>query len=377
MTLLSMVGEDITRIVPLLFAYKNTIKHHVLLCDDAPSNYERARTLKEGMTKFSKKNGLKWEIQIVSIDEDSAHDIAGVAKKYFTDAQDIWLNATDGYPAMTVLLSDFVRQKGGKVLSYDHFDNDLHIIDAEGHMTAEKLSARMDIESYLTLLNYSIVTERKKEHIFSRKEAVMTLFKDFSRFKKIKDRLVYPETSTADLHYFTDLLDALEVLGIVDKDHQFIASEKKMLEGDLLEEYVFWLCESLNPDDISVSIEIEFVDSKTEPDIIKRVNNEFDVLLMHKNRLFTIECKNRKNLVGLDEIYKYDAIIDYFGHASKAILVNVSNVYKEKYIGMHKSKNFSHSTLRRARLAGVHVYHETQINVIKFQNLVQNFFHLS
>jgi hypothetical protein len=97
---------------------------------------------------------------------------------------------------------------------------------------------------------------------------------------------------------------------------------------------------------------------------------------MHNNCIYTVECKFSKHLEGLEIIYKYDAIIDYFGKTSKAIIVNISSKPKESYLGSKVSGNFRHSTLRRARLAGVSVYHESQINIIKFQNLVQNFFHI-
>jgi len=89
-----------------------------------------------------------------------------------------------------------------------------------------------------------------------------------------------------------------------------------------------------------------------------------------------VECKFSQHLEGLEFVYKYDAIIDYFGKASKAIIANISSKHKETYMNTKASSNFRHSTLRRARLAGVAVYHETHVNVTKFQNLVRNFFHI-
>ena len=379
MTLLSIVGEDISHIIPVLYAYKDKIKHHVLLCDDDPSNYERAKTLQKGMQKFSAQHTLGWYTKIITTNEDSAVDIKTAAEKQFNDNNELWLNATDGYPAITILLSDLVRKEGGKVLSYDHFDNDLHIIDPDGSMLTEQLTSKIDIESYLTMLDYVILSKQTKSDLSARKRHIFELYKKESLFKKVRNALVaksFGHSNNFDLSMSGDMLETLYDLKIVDKKYQLIRSQQKVLQGDLFEEYVFWLCEELNPDDILMGVKIDFDDEKKEPEDQKRVMNEFDILIMHNNRIYTVECKFSKHLEGLEFIYKYDAIIDYFGKASKAIIANISSKPKETYINTKASSNFKHSTLRRARLAGVSVYHETQINVIKFQNLVQNFFHI-
>jgi len=377
LTLLSIVGDDISRIVPLLYAYKDQIKQHVLLCDDDPSNYERAKTLQKGMQKFSARHHLGWYTKIISTNEDSATAIKEVAQKQFTNNTELWLNATDGYPAITILLSDLVRKEGGKILSYDHFDNDLHTIEPDGSMTTEKLSSKIDLESYVTLLNYRIFTKTEKSDIISRKKSVLELYKKESLFKKVRQALVATSLGQAnsfDLSMSKDMLGTLKTLGIVDNNLDLIPSQQKVLQGDLYEEYVFWLCESLNPDDILMGVRIDFDDENKEPQSDRRVKNEFDILMMHNNRLFTVECKFSKHLEGLEFIYKYDAIIDYFGKASKAIIANISSKPKEPYLETKASSNFRHSTLRRGRMAGIAVYHESQMDAIKFQNLVQNFF---
>jgi hypothetical protein len=379
LTLLSIVGDDISRIIPLLYAYKGEIKQHVLLCDDDPSNYARAKTLQKGMQKFSAQNSLGWYIKIISIDEDSAEDIKTAAHKQFERSGELWLNATDGYPAMTILLSELVRKEGGKILSYDHFDNDLHVIEPDGSMRTEKLKSNINIESYLTLLNYNIKMQSSSSELLPRKKYVLELYKKESLFKKVRNAVVAKALGQPydfDLSMAKDMLETLRHLKIVDEHYNLIRNQQKVLQGDLLEEYMFWLCEALNPDDIMMGVKIDFEDEKSEPHAQYRVMNEFDILMMHNNRIYTVECKFSQHLEGLEIIYKYDAIIDYFGKASKAIIVNISSKPKESYLGSKVSGNFKHSTLRRARLAGVSVYHESQVNVIKFQNLVRNFFHI-
>lgn len=376
MTLLSIVGEDISRIIPVLYAYKDKAKHHILLCDDDPSNYERAKTLQKGMQRFSSQHRLGWYTHIITTDEDSAEQIEIVANKQFEYEGELWLNATDGYPAMTILLSDLVRKEGGKILSYDHFDNDLHIIEPDGSMETKPLSTQIDLDSYMTLLDYKILEQKKESDLISRKEYIMSLYQKESVYKKVRKALLdehFCRNSNFDFSLSHDILDALYSLGILDEQKKLIPSKQKDLQGDIFEEYLFWLCDALNPDDIALGVKIDFDDIGREPEAQKRVVNEFDILMMHNNRIYTVECKLSQQLEGLEFVYKYDAIIDYFG---KAIIANVSSTPKESYMSTKTSSNFRHSTLRRARLAGIAVYHESQINPIKFQNLVQNFFHI-
>ena len=379
MTLISIVGDDISRIVPLLFAYREKIRHHVLLCDDDPSNYQRAKKLQHGMQRFSDKYKLGWHTKIISANEDSASSIKEAAQRAFAHSTQLWLNATDGYPGITILLSDLVRQEGGKILSYDHFDNDLHTIEPDGTMHTQKLASKIDMESYLTLLDYRIVHQVEKSEIEGRKKAVLSLFKEESRFVKLRQALVAKALQKPydfDFSTATEMLETLKQIGIVDNNFDLIPSKQSMLQGGLYEEYIFWLCESLNPDDIRMAVTIDFDDKSAEPLSNHRVQNEFDIVLMYNNRLHTVECKYSKSLNGLEIVYKYDAIIDYFGKASKAIIANISSKPKKKYMQTKTSSNFRPSTLRRGRMAGISVYHETQMNPIKFQNLVRNFFHL-
>ena len=376
LTLLSIVGDDISRIVPLLYAYKDQIKHHVLLCDDDPSNQKRVKRLQKGMQKFSAKHSLSWYIKIIRTNEDSAEAITVAAKKQFSHERELWLNATDGSPTMTILLSDLIRKEGGKVLNYDHFDNDLHIIEPDGSMETKSLPAKMDLDSYVMLLNYKM-KKKSKDDLISRKKFVKNLYKDEKKFIKVRKALLdlyHGNIDGYDFSRYDNILEDLRSLGVIGQENRITSATKQMLEGDLLEEYLFWLCEPLHFDDIALGAEIDFDDEKKEASRYRRVINEFDIFMIHNNRIYTVECKFKNGMSGLDMIYKYDAIIDYFGNASKAIIANISNKYKEDYIGMKQSDNFSHSSLRRARMSGISVYHESEVDVIKFQNLVQNFF---
>jgi hypothetical protein len=375
LTLLSIIGEDISRIVPLLYAYKKEIREHILLCDDSIGNVERAITLQKGMQRFSLKYNLKWQVRVVKTNEDDANEINSVVKKEFSSKSELWLNVTDGYPAMSILLTRLIHANGGNVLTYDHFDNDLHIIKPDGTMHCEQLNSRMNLDDYIMLLNYSVVEKKVANDLLLRKESILSLYADEKLFYKNREKILqsyfYKRASTM---LTPDIKRVLQKLEILDNRGDLIPSKQKVLQGDLFEEYIFWLCESLNPDDIAMGIKIDFDGDVKQPENSKRIFNEFDILMINKNRIYTIECKFSKRLKGLDFVYKYDAILDYFGSSSKAIIANISSTPKERYFNSNSSSSFSHSTLRRARMANMTIYHESYVNEKKFQSLVKNFF---
>jgi len=378
MTLLHIIGEDISRIVPLLYAYKEQAKRHLLLCDDDRHNVSRAKILQKGMRYYSDTHHLDWTVEIIKVNEDSYENMVQQVDEVCMPKDELWLNITDGYPAMAVLLSNYVHECGGKVVSYDHFDNDLHIIGSDGTMYTYPLDSKIDIESYLSLLDYRIISKSNMNLVKQRKKKVFDLYKDEEAYTKVKKALVrqmHDPEYRFDFTPYEDTLQILQSLKIVNSKGKLIRHQQKVLQGDLLEEYLYWQCHTLEPDDVMLGVKIDLEASKnTHP--YPKLFNEFDLLIMNDNRLYTVECKFSDGLDGLDVVYKYDSIIDYFGSASKAIIVNISKSSKVPYMGMNSSKNFSHSTLRRARRSNIAIYHETKVDVVKFQNLVKAFFHI-
>jgi len=249
------------------------------------------------------------------------------------------------------------------------------IIEPDGSMSCAQLDSKIDLESYVTLLNYKIVAKEKYSYLKSRRDYIEQLYKDEFAFQEVRDILVHPKRGVR-LHKkrYLNILNTLQSLGILDRDKNYIPSKQLELQGDLFEEYIYWLCYEIGFDDIAMGVKIDFDDTYKEPETNRRVYNEFDILMTYNNRIYTIECKFVKNLQGLDFVYKYDAIIDYFGKASKAIIANISPHEKQEYIGMKTSSNFRHSTLRRALMSGIAVYHESKVDRAKFKKFVRKFF---
>jgi hypothetical protein len=375
MILISLLGDDLSNLTPVIYEFKDKITHHLLIHDDSPDDIKRAIQLQNGLSRFIVKNNLRWENTAYTLDEDSKKDIVQLFNTLRTQYDgEFVLHSTEGFASLALILSNLILVNGGKVITYDAIDNELNTIEGTT-LTRSKLNSKLNIKNYLRMLNFDILDIKQRSTLIKRKEHVLALFKDYDRFLSLRNAL-----SKNDYHFNydlnSDLLDILYSIGILDEKQQLIPAEKMTLEGGLFEEYIFWLCEPMGFDDIALGVKIDF-DQGNEKKQQNRVMNEFDILMTFNNRIYTIECKMVRRLDGLEYIYKYDGLIDILGNGTKAVLLNVAKQEMETYQSTKISQNFRPSAIRRARMNDIEVYHDTHINPIAFSNLIRNFFNLS
>lgn len=373
--MVSIIGDDISQLVPVMYAYRRECREHWLVCDRAV--HDQAQRLARGLARLSERYQLAWQVTIRTI--DAADPSAGAAHvtTALGEMGDVWFHATDAPPMFALMFGRAVAEGGGRILSYDHESNTLCRLDASGEaVETSVLHESLNLHDFLTLLNYRIASQSTRTDLAPRRKKVEALYRHASRFRQLRYALLYPQQNrNFPFGSHRDLLAILSELGIVKGEH-LIPSRQKELSGDLFEEHVFWTVEALGVDDIALGVTIDFDDPAAEPTAQYRVYNEFDILLMHANRIYTIECKFSTHVDGLELVYKYDAIIDYFGQATRAILLNISSKPKEPYLGMRRSANFPHSTLRRAHRSNIHVHHASRFDPEKFQAAVRSFFHI-
>ena len=375
MRLISIIGEDISQLIPVIYHYQDTTTEHILVCDT--EDLQQAKRLRHGIQRFAESYQLSWKVLIVSIDASDISSSVEGFKKRFADFKECYINTSASLPILAGLLGEIVLEGGGCVINYDAYSNKLYFLEPNSHsVTCDKISSGLTLHAFLTLLDYTIVAQSTQKHLRHRKKHILALYKESARFRKLRYALLYPEQNRHfQFHSYRDLLHILEQLHVVEGD-TLIRNQQKVLSGDIFEEYVFWLCEALGFDDIAMGVQIDFDCKAQEPNKNYRIHNEFDILLMKDNKIYTVECKYSSHLDGLDLVYKYDAIIDYFGSSTKAIILNISSKPKKAYLGMKSSQNFSYSTLRRARHSSIYVYHESVLNVKKFQQVLKEQFNL-
>ena len=374
MILITLLGDDLSILTPVIYEFKDQITHHIIVHDDARDDARRALQLRNGLKRFNDTKSFKFESSLVALDEDNKNDIVrlyhNIRAKY---EGKIVLHSTEGFASFALILSNLVLADGGTVVTYDARDNELNTIEGNT-ISKSKLTSKLSVKNYLSMLNYKVLDSARHLYLLKRKEHIMKLFENHNRFLMLRNAYSQ-DMKHFDYDAYTDLIDILSTLGILDENKCLNPLEKITLDGTLFEEYVFWLCEKMGFDDIALGVQIDF-DQGNESNLHNRVKNEFDVLMTHNNRIHTVECKLVKQLRGLEYVYKYDGLIDILGYGSKAILLNVAQQEMEPYESTKTSKNFHPSAIRRARISDIEIYHDTEINPIIFSNLLRNFFNL-
>jgi len=373
MKLISIIGSEHSQLIPVVYAYRDTISECILLYKQ--KHLSIVKRISHGMKQFALSHHLEWRVILLQIDDTDPHVSIDHITPHLMPTQKIWLHMSGTDPILSLLLSKQIDRLDGQITSYDYHTNKIYFLNPKSQVTCMKLTPRVTISAYIELQGYRILSQQTHVDLLPHKQSILTLYADQSRLKKLRYALLYPDQNRGfEFGFYRDLLSELEDMGIV-RGHTLIPSARKLLSGDLFEMYVFWLCEELEVDDIAMGVQTDF-DDESELDAHRRIVNEFDILIMHHNRLYTIECKYSTHLDGLELVYKYDAIIDYLGSHTKAILLNLSSKPKESYMQTKTSSNFHHSALRRAHRAHIAIYHETQIHKQKFQSLVRSFFEL-
>jgi hypothetical protein len=373
MHLITILGDDNAQLVPVIHGLRTMADRHTLVCDT--QTQDQARRLKNGMETFAREHGFAWRITIRTVDPDDQRGSTRRIIELIDDPANTTLNATMAYPMLTLLLSEHLRPHGGTILSYDHDTNLLHTLRRDDAPTCAPVPG-MGIRDYVTLLGYRITAAQTRSDLLPRRDQLTRLCRETERFRALRYALLYPEKNRRfSFKPYGDLLSILRRLKIV-RGHRLIPSAQKTLGGDLFEEYVFWLVESLGFDEVLQGVKVDFDTHSDEPLHQHRVFNEFDLIMIHNNRLCTIECKYATRLDGLKIVYKYDAIIDYFGLASRALILNISSRPKEPYHDMNTSANFRHSTLRRAHRAHIHIHHVDRLDPQTFREVVEEFFEI-
>lgn len=372
MILISLLGDDLSLLIPVIYEYKNHITHHILIYDDAMDDIRRAIQLKNGLERFCEMNDHTWKTSSHRLDEDSKNDIVQL---YSTIKEKhngkIVLHTSEGFASLAFILSNLVVEDGGEVITFDPNDNEINHL-TKTTLTKTKIQSNLDIENYVTMLNFKIMDIKRSRNMVSRKKHIQSLFSDYNRFLNLRNALV-SKKKNFNFESHRDLLNLLQAMHVVDDMHELISSQQQYLQGGLFEEYIFWIVHELGFDDIALGVKIDFEQLPNEI-CNYRVINEFDILITHNNRMYTIECKMVTNLEGLDYIYKYDAIIDIFGIGSKAILLNISPKEMEPYLDTNISSTFNASSIRRAQMKEIQVYHDSKINVEKLHTFVTKLF---
>ena len=149
---------------------------------------------------------------------------------------------------------------------------------------------------------------------------------------------------------------------MIDKKNNFV----KTSFGKLFEYFIYLKLIEYDFDDIKIGVNLAFDDNL-------EVVNEFDILAIKNNHIYTIECKLGTASEASSVIYKLDSLIENFGEDSKGMIVNIHSnmdLIKDSFI----QKKFSTIAKQRAKYNNLEVYNDYFFNEKSFCEIVENFF---
>ncbi len=343
MTLISILGDFHSSVLPITYEFKEKITKHIIVYDDAHGDVKEAQRVLRGQRAFlaslSQNSKHHYELETIKIDEDSYTSMLGCFEriKRSSDAYgDIYLNATDGLSSIAIVLSSNLLAIGAKIIAYDRYANTYNLHTSSG-MEKHRIEHNMDIESHLVLKGYTILQREDKESLQRRKKVIMELTKNLTRYKEFANEM--QNKAFKNVKNYGDYKKLLESIG---------QTKQKFIQGTVFEEYIYHLIvDNFDFDDVWVGTKVRFDEE---------VENEFDILMLKDNHLHTIECKLVNKLDGGHFVYKTELIMDYLDDDGKAMILsigadNVRIISKKK-----KSIQFTRGDKARANYGDIKIH---------------------
>lgn len=279
MTLISIIGDFHSSILPIFYHFKEELQNHIIVYDDFRHDVMQANKLLIGTKRFIEERKLPILTFSKQIDEDSQKAIVLLSeyiKSFIVKDQATIINITDGLASIAYGLIRELEAFDVSFLSYDRFDNTYTLMSKERMQNPKKVKG-MSIKEHLMMKN--IVIESMQDiSLAAKHEAELSLL--FDRY----------EGNHAKLIQGHDLPDYI----------------KKTQKGFLFELYIYNLIKDLNFDDIALGVKVH--DYYIHDDYF---SNEFDILIMKENHLHMIECKFRDDFdqrKTANFIYKLDSL---------------------------------------------------------------------
>jgi len=360
MNLITILSRNLAHLTPIIFEFKDKIKNHFLIYDE--DDLELAQQLQKGVEFINKKYKLNSNIHILRLDEDNDNNFKENFKAISNiSTKKLYLNVTEADTTTTILFSAFVLKNGGKIISYDTMDNNYNLL-GKNKFTNEIIKNNMKIDDFMGLLNYSIQWSTEYKKIIKKREDLLKLFGNFDRFFEIRtfilEKKINKLTSSEK-----KLLQNLEVL---DKD--YLIKDISKITGLLFEEFLFLKLHKLDVDDILLGVALKTKD---------KIQNEFDILMIKDNHIYTVEAKLGNSLKGDNVIYKSDSLLELFGDDSKNLIVNIATKEITNITEcIDISETFSYSSNIRAKANNISIYHKKRFKDKSFYKKISKFFNL-
>jgi len=252
MKLVTIISSKKIEFVPIIYEFLDKVKKHIIIFDHAKREKIYAKELKRSIEKLNQHYNVTSDIVMLEIDEDSKRDMQHIDTVVQRGSDEIYLNGAGADVALFTILSSIVLRADGKVVAYDKEDNSYNLITKNGFVN-NKIEHNMSIEDFLTLMGEEILEEVDQKEIIHHKDVLNQLFLDTKRVFKVRKLLVKNRTEELKKRY-PKVLDALQILGVVD-DKYIMRRQGGLVEfGYLFEKFIFLQLSSFDFDDIKTGV---------------------------------------------------------------------------------------------------------------------------
>lgn len=361
MVLVSILGDFHSSIFPIFYEFKDSVKTHIVVYDDAYARLKENKEVVESLQKFSAKHGLSIDTVGYQIEEDSFESIVKLINKIenYDSLKDVYVNTTDGLSNITVHLGSRLLEKGVKIISYDMYANSYNISSADS-IEKKPILSQMSIKDHFLLKGLHIVEIEDKKFADKNAPYIRELFEKYhAEFKELRRDVT--QNSVKEKRY-PRAMQLIKLIGLN------IHNQQKEITGGLFEWYIYLLVKDLGFDDIEVGVTIE---DKFANDI--PIRNEFDILMMKDNHLHMIECKftSRIDLQAL--VYKYSTLINLIDDDGKMMILTEKGDYSHN---LYDTTKQGLETYRRALANKIIIRNSVIANRLKFVDDVKSYFSL-
>ena len=362
MTLVSILGDFHSSILPITYEFKEEIDRHIIVYDDASEEIEEINRLISGqrayLDLFDTDSPVQYEIRTIKLDEDKFESIVNAFERIIEleeNPNDIYLNTTDGLSSIAVVLSEKLLAAGGNIISYDRYANTYNLHD-KSSMKKCQLRHNMDIESHLILKGYSILERTSKKKLAKRKDVIMKLTKNLQGFKRFANELQHKKVNEIyGNDQYKHLLKSINKL-----------NAKNFIQGAVFEEYIYHL--------LVDNFDFDDVWQGTRVMIGEFIENEFDLLMIKDNHLHTIECKFKKDLDGHYFVFKTMFITNYLDDDGKSMILSIGGDNKNQNPKENGEVKFSKADKARAKYSRIKIHQKKDFSEKKFLKDIRNWF---
>jgi len=359
LTLISIIGDFHSSILPISYAFKEKINKHIIVYDDAKCDVANAKRVIAGQRAFL--DGCaecRYEVLEYKIEEDSFESIVACLEYAVAQAkgiENVYLNSTDGLSSVAIVLASKLLHAGANVLAYDRYANTYNLHTCDG-MKKEKITECMDIATHLQLKGYKLLGYTPKKELMQRKEGIKALCKNLSGFKAFTSQLQH--TSIDKIEGYITYKERLKSIGKY--------KETTFIQGTVFEEYIYHLImENIDFDDVMTGVLIE---------VEEGVQNELDILMIKDNHLHTIECKLVSGLNGEHYVYKTDLVMEYLDDDGKAMILSIGGKNVRTSKSGKKRFQFTKGDQARANYGRINIFQQEVFDEVTFLASVREWF---